>query len=229
MTPLRTWREQRPGLPGLAMERRMLQGTRARAAPPFRSRSGPNQGATVSMPVPYPLQLELQSARDRRHRLARIPRRNRVPRPRRPVRALVPAPADRPGLLPCKPGPPRARSHGQCPAPGRHGRLGETPARHRGHWLVTVAAHTKGPPPMTENFPGPMAGKTALVTGALAASAGRPPPPGRAGRPRRHYRPGAAGPSRAAGSGASSVPITYWLPVAPGWLSWRALPRREYV
>ena len=31
--------------------------------------------------------------------------------------------------------------------------------------LVTVAAHTKGPPPMTENFPGPMAGKTALVTG----------------------------------------------------------------
>ena len=29
---------------------------------------------------------------------------------------------------------PRARSHGQCPAPGRHGRLGETPARHRGHW-----------------------------------------------------------------------------------------------
>jgi uncharacterized membrane protein YbhN (UPF0104 family) len=22
---------------------------------------------------------------------------------------------------------------------------------------------------------------------------------------------------------------TYWLPVAPGWLSWRALLRREYV
>ena len=31
--------------------------------------------------------------------------------------------------------------------------------------LVTVAAYTKGAPPMTENFPGPMAGKTALVTG----------------------------------------------------------------
>jgi hypothetical protein len=22
---------------------------------------------------------------------------------------------------------------------------------------------------------------------------------------------------------------TYWLPVAPGWLSWRALVQREYV
>ena len=79
----------------------------------------------------------LQSARDHRHRLARIPRRNRVPRPRWPVRALVPAPADRPGLFRWKPGPPRARSHGQCPAPGRHGRLGQTPARHRGHWLAS--------------------------------------------------------------------------------------------
>jgi hypothetical protein len=43
------------------MERRTLQGIRARADPPFRSRSGPNQGATVSMPVPYPLQLELHA------------------------------------------------------------------------------------------------------------------------------------------------------------------------
>jgi hypothetical protein len=39
----------------------MLQGIKARADPPFRSRSGPNQGATVSMPVPYPLQLELHA------------------------------------------------------------------------------------------------------------------------------------------------------------------------
>ena len=43
------------------MERRTLQGIRARADPPFRSRSGPNQGATVSMPVLYPLQLELHA------------------------------------------------------------------------------------------------------------------------------------------------------------------------
>jgi hypothetical protein len=43
------------------MERRTLQGIKARADPPFRSRSGPNQGATVSMPVPYPLQLELHA------------------------------------------------------------------------------------------------------------------------------------------------------------------------
>ena len=45
------------------MERRTLQGIKARADPPFRSRSGPNQGATVSMPVPYPLQLELHADR----------------------------------------------------------------------------------------------------------------------------------------------------------------------
>ena len=52
-----------PGPAGLAMERRLLQGIKARADPPFRSRSGPNQGATVSMPVPYPLQLELHADR----------------------------------------------------------------------------------------------------------------------------------------------------------------------
>ena len=39
----------------------MLQGSKARADPPFRSRSGSNQGAIVSMPVPYPLQLELHA------------------------------------------------------------------------------------------------------------------------------------------------------------------------
>src|ERR1035441_3776560 len=49
------------GPAGLAMERRVLQGIKARAVPPFRSRSGPDQGATVSMPVPYPLQLELHA------------------------------------------------------------------------------------------------------------------------------------------------------------------------
>jgi hypothetical protein len=43
------------------MERRTLQGIKAHAGPPFRSRSGPNQGATASMPVPYPLQLELHA------------------------------------------------------------------------------------------------------------------------------------------------------------------------
>src|SRR5580658_3969336 len=31
--------------------------------PPFWSRSGPNQGAIVSMPAPYPLQLELHASR----------------------------------------------------------------------------------------------------------------------------------------------------------------------
>ncbi|MGB6578512.1 MAG: hypothetical protein WBF34_11395 [Streptosporangiaceae bacterium] len=49
------------GPAGLAMERRMLQGIKARADPPFRSRSGRNQGAAVSMPVPYPFQMELHA------------------------------------------------------------------------------------------------------------------------------------------------------------------------
>jgi len=33
----------------------------------------------------------------------------------------------------------------------------------------------------------------------------------------------------APGRGERHWLATYWLPVAPGWLSWRALPRREYV
>ena len=68
---------------------------------------------------------------------------------------FVPAPVDRPGLFRRKPGPPRARSRGQCPAPGRQGRLGKTPARQRDHWLASYhpasqwsrqPLRTKGPP-----------------------------------------------------------------------------------
>jgi hypothetical protein len=44
---------------------------------------------------------------------------------------------------------------------------------------------------------------------------------------------GLTGVGMAAGRAFSAVPLyrlaTCWLPIAPGWLAWRALLRREYV
>jgi retinol dehydrogenase 14 len=111
---------------------------------------------------------------------------------------------------------------------------------------------------MTENFPGPMAGKTALVTGGtggigrataagLAALGARV---GITGRDKARTQAAATGIVRESGNPAVDAfaadmscqaevralaaavryrLATYWLPVAPGWLSWHALPRREYV
>jgi NAD(P)-dependent dehydrogenase (short-subunit alcohol dehydrogenase family) len=94
--------------------------------------------------------------------------------------------------------------------------------------LVTVAAYTKGPPPMTENFPGPMAGKTALVTGGTGGTGGigRATAAGLAALGARVGITGRARQARAArlapGRAERYRLATSWLPVAPGWLSWRA-------
>ena len=85
---------------------------------------------------------------------------------------------------------------------------------------------------MTENFPGPMAGKTALVTGGTGGI-GRATAAGLAALGARVGITGRARQARAArlapGRAERYRLATYWLPVAPGWLSWRALPRRECV
>jgi NAD(P)-dependent dehydrogenase (short-subunit alcohol dehydrogenase family) len=85
---------------------------------------------------------------------------------------------------------------------------------------------------MTENFPGPMAGRTALVTGGTGGI-GRPTAAGLTALGARVGITGRARQARAArlapGRAERYRLATYWLPVAPGWLSWRALPRREYV
>jgi NAD(P)-dependent dehydrogenase (short-subunit alcohol dehydrogenase family) len=85
---------------------------------------------------------------------------------------------------------------------------------------------------MTENFPGPMAGKIALVTGGTGGI-GRATAAGLAALGARVGITGRAWQARAArlapGRAERYRLATYWLPVAPGWLSWRALPRREYV
>jgi nucleoside-diphosphate-sugar epimerase len=77
---------------------------------------------------------------------------------------------------------------------------------------------------MTENFPGPMAGKTALVTGGTGGI-GRATSAGLAAQGARVGITGRARQARAArlapGRAERYRLATYWLPVAPGWLSWR--------
>jgi undecaprenyl-diphosphatase len=65
---------------------------------------------------------------------------------------------------------------------------------------------------------------------AIAAAA---PTPGGLGAIEAALVAGLTGVGMQAGPAVSAVLLyrlaTYWLPVAPGWLSWRALLRRSYV
>ena len=73
-------------------------------------------------------------------------------------------------------------------------------------------------------------GAVYLGAAALAAAA---PSPGGLGAIEAALVAGLTGVGMAAGPAVSAVLLyrlaTYWLPVAPGWLSWRVLLRREYV
>jgi len=73
-------------------------------------------------------------------------------------------------------------------------------------------------------------GAVYLGAAAIAAAA---PSPGGLGALEAALVAGLTGVGMAAGSAVSAVLLyrlaTYWLPVAPGWLCWRVLQRREYV
>jgi glycosyltransferase 2 family protein len=73
-------------------------------------------------------------------------------------------------------------------------------------------------------------GAVYLGAAALAAAA---PSPGGLGALEAALVAGLTGVGMAAGPAVSAVLLyrlaTYWLPIAPGWLSWRVLQRREYV
>jgi len=73
-------------------------------------------------------------------------------------------------------------------------------------------------------------GAVYLGAAALAAAA---PSPGGLGALEAALVAGLTGVGMAAGPAVSAVLLyrlaTYWLPVAPGWLCWRVLQRREYV
>jgi uncharacterized membrane protein YbhN (UPF0104 family) len=75
-----------------------------------------------------------------------------------------------------------------------------------------------------------LVGAVYLGASALAAAA---PTPGGLGAIEAALVAGLTGVGMAAGPAVSAVLLyrlaTYWLPVAPGWLSWRLLQRREYV
>jgi glycosyltransferase 2 family protein len=75
-----------------------------------------------------------------------------------------------------------------------------------------------------------LVGAVYLGASALAAAA---PTPGGLGAIEAALIAGLTGVGMAAGPAVSAVLLyrlaTYWLPVAPGWLSWRVLQRREYV
>jgi uncharacterized membrane protein YbhN (UPF0104 family) len=73
----------------------------------------------------------------------------------------------------------------------------------------------------------------AAVYMGAAAIAAAAPSPGGLGAIEAALVAGLTGVGMAAGPAVSAVLLyrlaTYWLPMAPGWLSWRALLRRAYV
>jgi glycosyltransferase 2 family protein len=73
-------------------------------------------------------------------------------------------------------------------------------------------------------------GAVYLASSALAAAA---PTPGGLGALETATVAGLTGVGMAAGPAVSAVLLwrlaTYWLPIAPGWLSWRVLQRRDYI
>jgi uncharacterized protein (TIRG00374 family) len=93
--------------------------------------------------------------------------------------------------------------------------------------------------PETQVIPSGAAGKRRglIVIGAVymgaAAIAAAAPSPGGLGAIEAALIAGLTGVGMQAGPAVSAVLLyrlaTYWLPVLPGWLAWRALLRREYV
>ena len=74
------------------------------------------------------------------------------------------------------------------------------------------------------------AGRLSGAGARCQARAGTPCPYSRRGLGLSHTRARLARAARLAPGRAERYRLaTYWLPVAPSWLSWRALPRREYV
>jgi undecaprenyl-diphosphatase len=75
-----------------------------------------------------------------------------------------------------------------------------------------------------------LVGAVYLGAAAIAAAA---PSPGGLGAIEAALVAGLTGVGMQAGPAVSAVLLyrlaTYWLPVAPGWLSWRALLRREFI
>jgi uncharacterized membrane protein YbhN (UPF0104 family) len=102
-----------------------------------------------------------------------------------------------------------------------------------GSALVTLA-YIGGFTASVEAFGG---GPGIIVTGAVylgaSALAAAAPTPGGLGALEAALVAGLTGVGMAAGPAVSAVLLyrlaTYWLPVAPGWLCWRVLQRREYV
>jgi undecaprenyl-diphosphatase len=92
-----------------------------------------------------------------------------------------------------------------------------------GALAASVEAFTSGPGLV-------LIGAVYLGAAALAAAA---PTPGGLGAIEAALVAGLTGVGMAAGPAVSAVVLyrlaTYWLPVLPGWLSWRFLQRREYV
>jgi undecaprenyl-diphosphatase len=73
----------------------------------------------------------------------------------------------------------------------------------------------------------------AAVYMGAAAIAAAAPSPGGLGAIEAALIAGLTGVGMQAGPAVSAVLLyrlaTYWLPVAPGWLAWRVLQRRDYV
>ena len=92
-----------------------------------------------------------------------------------------------------------------------------------GSFAAAVEAFGRGPGIV-------LIGAVYLGASALAAAA---PTPGGLGALEAALVAGLTGVGMAAGPAVSAVLLyrlaTYWLPVAPGWLCWRVLQRREYV
>jgi glycosyltransferase 2 family protein len=92
-----------------------------------------------------------------------------------------------------------------------------------GSFAAAVEAFGRGPGIV-------LIGAVYLGASALAAAA---PTPGGLGAIEAALVAGLTGVGMAAGPAVSAVLLyrlaTYWLPVAPGWLCWRVLQRREYV
>ena len=97
--------------------------------------------------------------------------------------------------------------------------------------LAYIAALIASIKAFTTTGPSPIViGAVYLASAALAAAA---PTPGGLGAIEAALIAGLRGVGMAAGPAVSAVLLyrlaTYWLPVLPGWLSWRFLQRREYL
>ena len=100
---------------------------------------------------------------------------------------------------------------------------------------VGQAVPVRSPGPGIARFRAP--GRSLVVIGAVylasAALAAAAPTPGGLGAIESALIAGLTGVGMQAGPAVSAVLLyrltTYWLPILPGWLSWRFLQRREYL